>query len=572
MLPPGTTEKGGTGLIDYKRIEEHFRQLLVNESSLKCLKADRATPGMIDILKRGGCRSVQWDTVYITPETDLNLVSNCIFQGEVHIHLPAGILSSTTLDNCRLEGPLSVTANGVISGMTLMPGSTVEYCGSIIWNDTPGVMNAFIDAGVETGERSVPVIPVLDHNDAAFLGSSKGRSALADCILIRTGAGADLRGIIGCGATVRHCPCMENSIVLGKVRVDNPAAVRGSILLEGASVTDGALVRNSVLQWNSTADSFAVVENSIVGEYASVERHGKLTASFLGADSVLGEGEVTASVVGPLTGIHHQSLLIAAMWPGGMGNIGYGANIGSNHTSRLPDQEIRPGTGQFFGLGTSVKFPSDFSRSPFTIIATGLITLPQRVCFPFSLITLPSSRPPGVPDGWCQLVPGWMLYENLYSVLRNAWKYAKRLRAVHTIVNTSVFTDELLEIVRDAKNALETHPDSDVPGAGKNYITFDDRLKGIEAYRKCLRAGELWKIYIAGTLTPGEALEMLNLLDYLSESVTNSRLKDYARGEKIIDDYSAVRLPSEKDAFLVYLAESLKPIREALLMYGGNAQ
>ena len=84
--------------------------------------------------------------------------------------------------------------------------------------------------------------------------------------------------------------------------------------------------------------------------------------------------------------MHHQSLLIGAFWPEGKGNIGYGANVGSNHTSKSADQEIWPGEGVFFGLGCSIKFPTNFTAAPYTIVATGVTTLAQKVEFPFSLI------------------------------------------------------------------------------------------------------------------------------------------------------------------------------------------
>ena len=51
----------------------------------------------------------------------------------------------------------------------------------------------------------------------------------------------------------------------------------------------------------------------------------------------------STSLVGPFVAFHHQALLIAAYWPEGKGNIAYGANVGSNHTGKAPDQEIRPG-------------------------------------------------------------------------------------------------------------------------------------------------------------------------------------------------------------------------------------
>ena len=74
---------------------------------------------------------------------------------------------------------------------------------------------------------------------------------------------------------------------------------------------------------------------------------------------------------------HALSLLLLAIWFEGKGNIGYGANIGSNHTGRLPDQESIPGEGVFFGLGCSIKYPCNFHNAPYSIIASGVVTLPE---------------------------------------------------------------------------------------------------------------------------------------------------------------------------------------------------
>jgi len=537
-------------LIDLSRITVLAEELMFQKEDLNCAGAVPLSSSQIAKLKVQGCSSSRWDLVKFTSESDLSLVVNCSFHGFVNVHLPSGLLASTAFENCEIEGPLTVRSTRNISAMTLFPGSTVEFCGSIRWDSAPGVMDAFMNAGVETGERQVPILPHFDHNDVAFLGSASGRAFIEECVLLRNSMREKLRGVIGSDAIISNCSCIHNSLILDGGRVNNAAAVRGSILMSGSSASDGALIRSSVLQWNSSVDSFAIVESSIAGECAVVEKHGKLTDSFLGADSVLGEGEVTACVVGPLTGIHHQSLLIAAMWPGGLGNIGYGANVGSNHTSRLPDQEIKPGTGQFFGLSTSVKFPADFSRSPFTIIATGLTTLPQQVSFPFSLITLPHKRPQNVPDGWNRLIPGWMLSQNLYSVLRNSWKYRKRLRAVHTYVDTSVFSDEVLLMVQDARERLEQNSCDTMPGTGKNFITEEDRVRGIEAYRKCIRSMELWKKYLSGSLNDSETGEMLDLLSHVRSSVISSRMKDFRRGDRIIDDYLAVRVSPEDDEFI----------------------
>ena len=130
-------------------------------------------------------------------------------------------------------------------------------------------------------------------------------------------------------------------------------------------IIDGARVEHSGLLKGSGASRSALVKESVLGVGTSVSR-----------------GEVIASLVGPGTGFHHEALLISALWPEGRGNVGYGAMVGSNHTGRMPDQEVRPGEGAFFGLGCCVKFPCNFEAAPYTLVAAGLTLLPQRLAQP----------------------------------------------------------------------------------------------------------------------------------------------------------------------------------------------
>ncbi|MBN2587105.1 MAG: DUF4954 family protein, partial [Candidatus Fermentibacteraceae bacterium] len=338
-------------------------------------------------------------------------------------------------------------------------------------------------------------------------------------------------------------------------------------LLAGASITDGALVRDSILKWGARADSMAVVERSVVDEASTVEKHGKLTSSFLGPNSVLGAGEVTASLAGPFTACHHQSLLIAARWPEGRGNIGYGANVGSNHTSRLPDQEIRPGEGMFFGLACSVKFPADYSRAPYSIIATGVTTLPQRVEFPFSLICDPFVRAEGVPPAYNQILPAWVLSDNMFAVLRNDRKFRERNSATHwQQENRPAVRKETVELMERAVHLLEVEETRDVylerhiPGLGKNFMTEEHRQKALESYGFHMGLFALEALGTQGNLEiedpfvsrileerfggmpRAELLELRGeMRRRLDEDAAQSRRRDHVRGSGVIGDYLSVR-------------------------------
>ena len=97
--------------------------------------------------------------------------------------------------------------------------------------------------------------------------------------------------------------------------------------------------------------------------------------------------------------------------------------MGANHSGRVNDQEAALGEGVFFGLGAVVKFPFSCENAPYSIVAAGSY-LPQRVDFPFSLLTpsdaAATAAAPGRPlsSALNALKPGWVLYDNAYMLER----------------------------------------------------------------------------------------------------------------------------------------------------------
>jgi len=207
------------------------------------------------------------------------------------------------------------------------------------------------------------------------------------------------------------------SCLLG-ARVESGGIVAESTLLDGAQCVMHGLVERSLLQEGARVDSMGIVRGSLMCGGGHVELHGKLLSSILGPQGHVAEGEATSCLVGPQVGLHHQSLLIACLWPSGRGNVGYGANVGSNHTSRAPDQSLWPGEGVFFGLGTSSKFPLNLSEAPYSVVATGVVWGPGRLGFPWSLVTQDGN---GV-----RVAPGWGVAHNAYALERAELKAAER--------------------------------------------------------------------------------------------------------------------------------------------------
>ncbi len=65
------------------------------------------------------------------------------------------------------------------------------------------------------------------------------------------------------------------------------------------------------------------------------------------------------------------------------------------------------GEGVFFGLGVCVKFPAHLLRAPYTLFASAVVTLPQRLALSFSLFNAPAAAPPpGVSPAFNEITPG----------------------------------------------------------------------------------------------------------------------------------------------------------------------
>jgi len=572
--------------MDFKRmLSERFQ--LVSDEMFPVIDIPEdwipLTDSQIELLKNNGNSSENWSLIKVFRDAELDSVRNCVFRGEIRIAMTTAEIEGNRIDpiisNCCMENVevlpgCRIVSTFLLSNLRIGKGVVIENCGRIVFEQGSLCGSGTgLELGVETGERNVPSSPCIDTDLAAELsGGSDRDDNLAVYRTFLDGFLSDLKsrksGIIGEACNIQDTPVLENCFIGSWVSILNACAVRSSTVLGGelnpVSILDGALVRYSILKWGSRVDSMAIVDKSVVGEAAVVEKHGKLALSFLGPNSVLAEGEITASLAGPFTSAHHQSLLIAARWPGGRGNIGYGANIGSNHTSRLPDQEIRPGEGMFFGLACSMKFPADYSRSPYSIIATGVTALPQKVEFPFSLICEPFNSVDSIQPAFNQIIPGWVLSDNLFAVKRNEEKYMSRNRARRWKSDAKIIREEIVEMmVRSLENldvlsVKEIYTEADISGLGKNFLTEAHRLRAIETYRFHIRFFALehlssdsvelsvFRKNILEKEFPGVTREELHeihadMQDVIAERIRRSREKDYSRGCRIISDYADVR-------------------------------
>jgi hypothetical protein len=475
-----------------------------------------------------------------------------------------------------------------------------------------------IAVGNETGGREIRSFAELAIGLAADAATRRGDTHFLDeyreAVDRYTATCTLPYGVVEQGAVLRNTVRVEDTYIGPNTVIEGAQLVKNCTLLGNAEepviIGHGAMVSDSCLQWGCEVTSMAIVDRSVLTEHSHVARHGKVTSSIIGPNTGIAEGEVTSSLVGPFVGFHHQALLIAAIWPEGKGNVGYGANVGSNHTSKAPDQEIFCGEGVFFGLGASVKFPADYTDAPYSIISTAVSTLPQRVEFPFSLINKPSMVFGGVSPHLNEIYPGWVLSGNIYAVKRNEKKFKTRNRARRSHFEYDVFRPDIIEKMISARDRLggieavkDYYTQKDVPGLGKNVMQERSRKAGIDVYSFYIEyfilnalfrkisvlaenndAGWMQEIYFRkdgdmkwefarrflvseglDSQSPGDNLRRLVvMMGRIAKNTRLSKEKDDGRGRMIIADYGDSHIPAAEDPFVLETAGEMSQASESV--------
>jgi hypothetical protein len=589
--------------------------------SITALKKEKKKPlpltsEQIATLQRNGNTSSNWGKVRAIRGFNPERINNSSFHGTIvlgrftkdvaiddGIGFPAGIYNSTVI-NATIEDDALVSEVKLLANYVVKKGSILFNCGTVTCKEKASFGNGReLPIAIETGGREVKTFADITVDIAATVATSRIEKqflqkyeSLVEQFVKKVTSN---RGIIEEGAVIMNTPEVRNTYVGQGAHIDNVRMVANTTILsnpdEATEISGGAYVKNAIIQWGCEVTSMAIVANSVLTEHSHVERHGKVTDSIVGANTGIAEGEVTACLVGPFVGFHHQALLIAAFWPEGKGNIGYGANVGSNHTSKAPDQELWPGEGTFFGLGVNVKFPSDFTKAPYSIIATGVSSLPQKLLFPFSLINAPAERFDGISPAYNEVMPGWVLSDNIFTVRRNEGKYKKRNKAKRSQIVFEVLRPEVVNLMLEAREKLEgvklikrVYTDKDIKGIGKNYLLESNRKKGVNAYTFYIRYYALLglkrkleeylatrkKSKIKSLLTTATRdrrweherrilnvelkengiADNLRLLAEMQGEVTRSvqvsKEKDDRRGAAVIEDYPEAHAPASEDSFV----------------------
>ena len=540
-------------------LAEGFKAAKATGGKFRSLNADE-----IAALERNGNRCEDWSRILVEPNFTPERIHNSVFMGDVRlpafygtlllpgdVSFPTGIYDSL-VHNCIVENAL-VCKVAMLSNVLVRSSAVVHNVGSLVSSGKINYMiGSTITVGNEMGARQVRVFPdiTMDLVDVQLFhrGEPEVESAFDEQLRLFREETALPFAVVGKGAVVSNTNIVRNSWIGAHARIEGASKVRNSVILssleESTHVYDSVILENSNLQMGVKVHTGAEVQGSVLMSRVKVGSKAIVKSSIIAPCCHIEEGEVNSSYMGPMTQMHHHSLLIAALWPDGCGNLGYGANVGSNHTGRMPDQEVMPGQGMFFGLGVNVKFPANYRESPFTLIASGLTTLPQRVKFPFSLIKPGDPQLNGIAPRLNEIVPGWNYANNAYALDRNLYKYSIRGKGFVPASFYTIFSPDTLRYVYDACLRLQVAEVRDfytkehIDGLGENFLRERVRQKAIKTYREYLERYALEQVM---TLVVNDPNLQSQPVKELRRLATNDANKDVMR---------AVPLPETFDELL----------------------
>jgi hypothetical protein len=235
----------------------------------------------------------------------------------------------------------------------------------------------------------------------------------------------------------------------------------------------------------------------------------------------------------------------------------------------------------FFGLGCAIRFPANFSEAPYTTVSLNTTTLPQKVRFPFSLITIPTESlgagDDAVPRAFNEIIPAWGLDQNAYGLVRTELKFARRDAARRHRIDYKVLRPSIMRLVKDALDRLEAvktvkrfYLDTEIDGLGKNVLREEVRQRAIATYRTALTryalrvllneaehrleipgsaevAHELAECLLPNTTLAQRMARLVEVERANAELVQASKAQDDQRGARIIPGYADAHVSAEAD-------------------------
>ncbi len=403
-----------------------------------------------EILVLNGNTAEDWDEVLVTDTFDPKMIRNSSFHGLVRIgsvrpaaiehhdlKVPVGINNCFVIecdigDDCALFN-VHYLAHYIIGDRCIIANvdemhvtDHAKFGNGIVKDGESEEVRVWLDVMNETGSRQVMPFDGMITADAYLWAKYRDDKTLIERLGAVTQRQFDsTRGYYG---TVGTQSVVKTSRILKDVKIGEHCYIKGANKLknltinsspeEPSQIGEGVELVNGIIGYGCHIFYGCKAVRFILGNNSNLKYGARLINSFLGDNSTISCCEVLNNLIFPAHEQHHNNSFLIASVVKGQSNLAAGATVGSNHNSRANDNEIEAGRGFWPGLCTSLKHSSVFAS--YVLVAKGAYPAEMNIPFPFALVNN-NER-----DGHLEVMPAfWWLY-NMYALVRNSWKFAKR--------------------------------------------------------------------------------------------------------------------------------------------------
>lgn len=378
-----------------------------------------------------------WTLIKVTDLTDLSLIHNNTFWGEVKMgNLTAGTcyqrprgIYGCTLKNSTLGNDCALHQVRWMEGYTLGNEVLLFNVGQLL--SDPTIIKP-LEVMNENGGRSVMPLTGMNPGMAYLWARYRGRKVfmrrLEEFTEHEISQGL---GVIGDGTMICNVFTIKNVWFDCEV-----------------SVTDCPSLEDGVIDRGCRIESGAIAQRFVLGENVHLEMGLRMNDTIVGSNSTLARGEVCNSLIFNFHEQHHNSSFLIAALVQGQSNIASGCTIGSNHNGRTPEGELIAGRGFWPGLCCSFKHSSRFAS--YTLLAKGDYPSELNIMLPFSLVNN------NVAKNQLEVMPAYWWMYNMYALNRNNTKFLardKRKRKTQNI-EYAVFAPDTIEEIITARALL----------------------------------------------------------------------------------------------------------------------
>lgn len=261
------------------------------------------------------------------------------------IHMMCVLQDTNFIGDCFLSKNCLIISTAMISNVFIGESCAIVGCG-IVQGPLSNQRTAFgngntISVGPENGGRDIVVdinLPFYEICQKVY----KFKHQLVDnalkspaTVLSNPTVSSSLT-IICSKSVLLHCSSIVECFIGESSFIQSSSLSYSTLLsapaaestIKGIRVTNGVQLSYGLIHTGCQLENNCQVEHVYMSEYSSIGVNARVCQSILAPDASVAGGECHHSVVGPFIGFHHHSLLIAAIWPLGRGNIAYGAKVG----------------------------------------------------------------------------------------------------------------------------------------------------------------------------------------------------------------------------------------------------